>query len=360
MGCATLDATGRRAINPRMAETTKSEDERVGGDDDAQTRTFLIRRRSRLHPFTQEHGDEAAARLAGRFAEAVRAPEAAHGHLVELRGDEALVAFVARRGRSRGARVPTSARRRDDLSTPLSTLPLAGEFGSDAGEAVVAVEDGFRGGALNLAARLCSFAPPAEVLTSTAVTHLARKGPPGSPTSTGHRRLKGLADPVQVVRLRAEADDRRTTSRSGARWVRRRPGCSPSPVRRWRTRTRACVRSRKLTRPTSSDGRSWSGSWSSDSPSRRFLAVVGPSGSGKSSVVRAGLIPAVRRGAIAGCERWRIVEMFPGPRPLERAGGGALRSAPDAPASVMEQLSGTSTASTGPCSGSCRRTAPNW
>src|SRR5689334_1843450 len=30
----------------------------------------------------------------------------------------------------------------------------------------------------------------------------------------------------------------------------------------------------------------------------RFLAVVGPSGSGKSSVVRAGLLPALRRGAV--------------------------------------------------------------
>ena len=32
--------------------------------------------------------------------------------------------------------------------------------------------------------------------------------------------------------------------------------------------------------------------------SSRFLAVVGPSGSGKSSVVRAGLLPALRRGAL--------------------------------------------------------------
>src|SRR5258708_11235532 len=32
----------------------------------------------------------------------------------------------------------------------------------------------------------------------------------------------------------------------------------------------------------------------------RFLAVVGPSGSGKSSAVRAGLIPALRKGALAG------------------------------------------------------------
>jgi WD40 repeat protein/class 3 adenylate cyclase len=48
----------------------------------------------------------------------------------------------------------------------------------------------------------------------------------------------------------------------------------------------------------------------------RFLAVVGPSGSGKSSVVRAGLVPALRRGALPGSQRWLIVEMIPGARPM--------------------------------------------
>jgi predicted AAA+ superfamily ATPase len=33
-----------------------------------------------------------------------------------------------------------------------------------------------------------------------------------------------------------------------------------------------------------------------DHPLARFLAVVGPSGSGKSSLVKAGLIPALRQG----------------------------------------------------------------
>lgn len=49
--------------------------------------------------------------------------------------------------------------------------------------------------------------------------------------------------------------------------------------------------------------------------SARLLAIVGPSGSGKSSVVRAGLIPALRRGALSGSERWRICVALPGMRP---------------------------------------------
>ncbi len=49
----------------------------------------------------------------------------------------------------------------------------------------------------------------------------------------------------------------------------------------------------------------------------RFLAVVGPSGSGKSSVVKAGLLPKIRQNAIPGSADWFIVEMFPSIHPFE-------------------------------------------
>jgi predicted negative regulator of RcsB-dependent stress response len=48
----------------------------------------------------------------------------------------------------------------------------------------------------------------------------------------------------------------------------------------------------------------------------RFLTVIGPSGSGKSSLVRAGLLPQLRAGALPGSDRWRIERMTPGVRPL--------------------------------------------
>ena len=51
--------------------------------------------------------------------------------------------------------------------------------------------------------------------------------------------------------------------------------------------------------------------------SRGLVAVVGASGSGKSSVVRAGLISALRDGAIAGSEEWFIVTMVPGTDPFD-------------------------------------------
>lgn len=49
----------------------------------------------------------------------------------------------------------------------------------------------------------------------------------------------------------------------------------------------------------------------------RFLAVLGASGSGKSSVVRAGLIPALRSGALPDSGAWRIRVMTPGSHPLQ-------------------------------------------
>ncbi|HEU5100496.1 MAG TPA: protein kinase [Roseiflexaceae bacterium] len=70
----------------------------------------------------------------------------------------------------------------------------------------------------------------------------------------------------------------------------------------------------------------------------RFIAVVGPSGSGKSSVVRAGLIPALRRGGVDGSERWFVVELFPGAHPLEELEAALLRVAANPPESLLGQL----------------------
>jgi WD40 repeat protein/DNA-binding SARP family transcriptional activator len=54
----------------------------------------------------------------------------------------------------------------------------------------------------------------------------------------------------------------------------------------------------------------------------RFLAVVGPSGSGKSSVVLAGVVPALRAGALPGSAGWRIETATAGDCPVELLEGG--------------------------------------
>jgi len=49
----------------------------------------------------------------------------------------------------------------------------------------------------------------------------------------------------------------------------------------------------------------------------RFLAVIGPSGSGKSSVVLAGVLPALKKGALPDSESWQYYDpIVPGSNPL--------------------------------------------
>ena len=55
-----------------------------------------------------------------------------------------------------------------------------------------------------------------------------------------------------------------------------------------------------------------------------FLAVIGPSGSGKSSLVKAGVLPGLRNGRIPGSEDWFYAEMVPSQAPLEELSSALL------------------------------------
>lgn len=48
-----------------------------------------------------------------------------------------------------------------------------------------------------------------------------------------------------------------------------------------------------------------------------LVAVLGPSGSGKSSVVMAGLVPLLREGSVPGSDAWPVVHMVPGTDPFD-------------------------------------------
>lgn len=73
---------------------------------------------------------------------------------------------------------------------------------------------------------------------------------------------------------------------------------------------------------------------------QRLVALVGTSGSGKSSVVRAGLMPALAKAAIEGSDRWLVASMMPGAHPFAEIEAALLRTRMDAPASLTEQLTG--------------------
>jgi WD40 repeat protein len=70
----------------------------------------------------------------------------------------------------------------------------------------------------------------------------------------------------------------------------------------------------------------------------RLVAVVGPSGIGKSSVVKAGLVPALRQGALSGSDRWVISDMFPGSYPFEELAAALLRVAVERPDDLVAEL----------------------
>jgi len=58
----------------------------------------------------------------------------------------------------------------------------------------------------------------------------------------------------------------------------------------------------------------------------RLLAVVGASGSGKSSAVRAGLLPALKAGTLPGSERWVQRLLRPGERPRDALAAAGART----------------------------------
>ena len=159
-------------------------------------RTFLIVDVRGYTRYTQTHGDEAAAQLASDFAAGARAAVSDHGgEVIELRGDEALAVFSSPR---RAVRAAVEVQRRLRGAREGDTaLPLGVGIGLDTGEAVP-VEDGYRGKALNVAARLCSLAAPGETLATDTVVSLSGSVPGVRYVARRPVRAKGIEHPVRL------------------------------------------------------------------------------------------------------------------------------------------------------------------
>jgi branched-chain amino acid transport system substrate-binding protein len=169
------------------------------GDPPVVVRTFLIADVRGYTRFTQTHGDEEAAKLATKFAALAReAVTATGGDVVELRGDEALCAFQSARQALRAA-IELQIRFRERVDGE-PAFPLGIGIGLAAGEAVP-VEGGYRGGALNLAARLCSLAAPGQILASETVTSLAGSFDGARFVERRAVRVKGLERPVRAIEV---------------------------------------------------------------------------------------------------------------------------------------------------------------
>jgi ABC-type transport system substrate-binding protein len=147
------------------------------------------------------------------------------GSVIELRGDEALAAFDSARQAILAAAHAQDRFLEETVADPSFPLPVG--IGLDAGEAVP-LEAGYRGGALNLAARLCGRAGPGEILASQGVVHLARKVEGVRYLDRGDLHLKGLEEPVHVVRVISEQGDPAEEFR---RLAPRRQARGPAPLR---------------------------------------------------------------------------------------------------------------------------------
>lgn len=159
--------------------------------------TFLIADVRGYTAYTHQHGDEAGAALATSFASlAGEAVQAQDGQVVEVRGDEVMAVFTSARKALRAA-VDLLARCASD-----TTLPLRAGVGLDVGEPIH-VPGGYRGEALNVAARLCAKAGPGEVLASDAVVSLARRIEGLLYEERGSLELKGISRPVGTWLVKA-------------------------------------------------------------------------------------------------------------------------------------------------------------
>jgi DNA-binding NarL/FixJ family response regulator/class 3 adenylate cyclase len=181
-------------------------------------KAFLIADVRGYSLFTAEHGDKASAALVESFARRTKSVVAAwDGRVVEFRGDEALAVFDSPRAAIHAA-------------VELQAAYVAGDGGSipvgiglDAGEAVP-VRQGFRGGALNVASRLCGLAAAGEVLATAEVTHLAGSTEGVTFQDRGEVRVKNVPHAIRLVRIVPEHDDPAGVSRAAA-------SATPRPIR---------------------------------------------------------------------------------------------------------------------------------
>ncbi len=158
---------------------------------------FLIADIRGYTSYTERFGDHAAAKLTTEFAElAGEVVEQWEGRVVEVRGDEVLSVFASARQAIHAA--GDLHARYLESATKHPERPQGIGIGLDIGEAVK-VDSGYRGAALNRAARLCSLAGPGETLVSPGVYYVAPHVEGVHFVSRGQEQLKGLPEPVTIL-----------------------------------------------------------------------------------------------------------------------------------------------------------------
>ena len=114
-----------------------------------------------------------------------------------MRGDEVLAVFASARQALHAAHMLQA--RCAEEATAHPELPLAIGVGMDVGEPIPMEDGGYRGAALNRAARLCGIAGPGDVLVSTGVAYIAPQVDGITYVHRGEEQLKGITEPTPVL-----------------------------------------------------------------------------------------------------------------------------------------------------------------
>lgn len=252
----------------------------------------------------QEQPEAMAAALARHFEVLRAAVTAAGGEVVQDTGDGIFAVFDTAATAVRGA-IGIQRGLRD--ATWGSTGPLKVRVGLHTGTVDPTLED-YRGTSVNRAARVMDVAHGEQVVCSGTTRELLRDTPLGEVelVDLGSHTLRGLAAAehlwqVSAPDLRSDFPPPRVKGGAVSAVCPYKGLAAFQPEDAELFFGREELVDRLLARFASS----------------RFLAVVGPSGSGKSSAVRAGLLPALARGGLPGSGAWMPLVFTPTAEPVE-------------------------------------------
>ena len=172
------------------------------------------------------------------------------------------------------------------------------------------------------AERLLAEDPLQEEWWRLLVLALYRSGRQGDALAAVARARAVLAEQSVPIPGPGSGRSRRRCSPRTPCWTspsRRRSGTHPPTSRS--APTRAWPPTRRATPPCSTAGAGWSPGCVGRLVDAPLLVVSGASGAGKSSLVRAGLVPALAGGALPGSAEWQAVVVAPGRRPVDALAG---------------------------------------
>ena len=173
---------------------------------------------------------------------------------------------------------------------------------------VVVEGDNLMGNGVNVAARLEALSQPGGICISESVYAQARDRLSLEFVDLGEHRVKNIARPVHVYRVPLRSEEQLTSPFRGL---------NPFEFENadlFFGRARAIADCMERLEQQAANGKA-------------FLLIYGMSGSGKSSLLRAGLLPSITRpGAVAGISSWRrcLVRPSEGPDPVTSLAAGLL------------------------------------